>query len=231
MGLLVRRSICDTCSSNSKAGHQNLLSHGILHRDISIGNVLITEDESKGLLIDLDHAIRINRDQNSGETGSIGTKIFMSIGLLSQRDDQFRQHSFMDDLESMFWLLFWICVHYSGPDGSPVQSTYYEDWNFFSPMQLGTLKAGTVINPNFLSNAYKDFTDFYRPLAPCVDKLRSGVFPNGVCWQQEDRNLYKKMQDVLRAAMEDPSVIGDRPEPPRHHTRSKGSRGIMKGLP
>jgi hypothetical protein len=196
MGLLVRRSICNMCSSNSKVGHQRLFNHGILHRDISIGNVLITEDESKGFLIDLDHPIRINPNENSGENGRIGTKIFMSIGLLCQRDGQCRQHSFMDDLESMFWLLFWICVHYSGPDGSQVQSTDY-DWNFISPMNLGRLKAGTINDQNFPSNAREEFTDFYRPLAPCVDNLRRVVFPDGVCWEREDGNLYEKMQDVL----------------------------------
>jgi len=25
------------------------------------------------------------------------------------------QHLFMHDLESFFWVLFWICIHYDGP--------------------------------------------------------------------------------------------------------------------
>jgi hypothetical protein len=41
----------------------------MLHRDILTGNVLITEDEKKGFLIDLDHAIRISRKENSGAKG------------------------------------------------------------------------------------------------------------------------------------------------------------------
>jgi len=79
-------------SSNSRAGHQNLLlQKKILHRDISIGNVLITEDESEGFLIDLDHATRVDREETPGAEGRTGTKVFMSIGLLLQNDDQSRQ--------------------------------------------------------------------------------------------------------------------------------------------
>jgi len=68
MGPLVCRSIRDVDCSNSIAGHQNLLDQkNILHRDISIGNVLTTEDKNEGFLIDLDHAIRVNRERTSGE--------------------------------------------------------------------------------------------------------------------------------------------------------------------
>jgi serine/threonine protein kinase len=107
MGLLVLYLMCSESqfTSNSTIGHQNLLQQKkILHRDISIGNVLITEDENKGFLIDLDHANRVDRERPSGAKGRTGTGAFMSIGLLPQWDKL--PHSFMDDLESIFWLLF-----------------------------------------------------------------------------------------------------------------------------
>ena len=56
----------------------------MLHRGISIGNVLVTEDEKEGYLIDLDHAIKVDREGASGAKGRTGTKVFMSIGLLPQ---------------------------------------------------------------------------------------------------------------------------------------------------
>ena len=68
---------------------------------------MITEDESKGILIDLDHAIRVDREGTSGAKGRTGIKVFMSIGLLVQCDNQGGPpHSFMDDPESMFWVHF-----------------------------------------------------------------------------------------------------------------------------
>ena len=36
-----------------------------------------------------------------------GTRAFMAIGVLHEK------HSFMDDLESFFRVLFWICIHYN----------------------------------------------------------------------------------------------------------------------
>ena len=39
-----------------------------------------------------------------------GTKNFMAIGALYGEP-----HSFMYDMESIFWVLFWVCVHWDGP--------------------------------------------------------------------------------------------------------------------
>jgi hypothetical protein len=127
--------MCAQFTSNSTIGHRNRLQQKkILHGDISIGNVLITENKTEGFLIDLDHAIRVDREDASGAKGRTGTKVFMFIGLLLQWDNESRRpHGLIDDLESTPWLLSWICVHYSGPRCSQVGSTDYGEWNFRSP--------------------------------------------------------------------------------------------------
>ncbi|KAI1418951.1 hypothetical protein F5Y12DRAFT_789471 [Xylaria sp. FL1777] len=71
-------------------GHKCLRGAGIFHRDISINNVMINEDKERPL----------------GSKRQNWHKGFMAIGLL---DDE--QHSYMHDLESFFWVLFWICLH------------------------------------------------------------------------------------------------------------------------
>jgi hypothetical protein len=92
--------MCAQFISDSTIGHQNLLQQKkILHRDISIGNVVITESETEGFLVNLDHAIQVNREDASGAKGRIGSRAFMSIGLLLQWDNESRQpHNFMNDL-------------------------------------------------------------------------------------------------------------------------------------
>ncbi|KAB2569172.1 hypothetical protein DBV05_g12152 [Lasiodiplodia theobromae] len=91
-------------------GHESLLEKAkILHRDISIGNVLLNDAEDDGFLIDVDLAIKTDREEASGAPSKTGTKVFMAIGALYGED-----HSFMHDLESFFWLLFWICTHWNG---------------------------------------------------------------------------------------------------------------------
>jgi len=42
-------------------GHWNLLESGLLHRDISLNNILLKADGSGGILIDLDNAIDIEK--------------------------------------------------------------------------------------------------------------------------------------------------------------------------
>ena len=58
-------SFLETHISLSCPGHQNLWKKGILHRDISINNILLGNEGAKpgnrGLVIDLDMGIWINR--------------------------------------------------------------------------------------------------------------------------------------------------------------------------
>jgi serine/threonine protein kinase len=91
-------------------GHQSLRQKaGLLHRDISIGNLVVRKD-GRGMLIDLDLAAKEERSSASGAKGRTGTRAFMAIGVL-----QNRQHTYTHDLESFFWVLFWICIHYYSP--------------------------------------------------------------------------------------------------------------------
>ncbi|KAK0650802.1 hypothetical protein DIS24_g6524 [Lasiodiplodia hormozganensis] len=88
-------------------GYESLLEKAkILYRDISIGNVLLNNIEDDGFLINVDLAIKTDREEAFGAPSKTGTKVFMAIGALYGED-----YSFMHDLESFFWLLFWICTH------------------------------------------------------------------------------------------------------------------------
>ena len=56
---------------NSLLGHKNLWDNNILHRDISVNNILLSLDpvkeNNRGLIIDLDLAILINRTKSLAE--------------------------------------------------------------------------------------------------------------------------------------------------------------------
>lgn len=86
---------------------------------------MISEDESEGFLIDLDHAIEINREMNSGAKERTGTAAFMSIPILDSSINP-GPHSFMDDLESIFWLFFGLCTHLEGP--RKMRKNPYDNW-------------------------------------------------------------------------------------------------------
>lgn len=68
----------------------------------------------RAFVIDLNFAIKEQREESLGARAKIGTRAFMAIGVLYGK-----KHTFMHDLESFFWVFFWICIHYSEPNEKP----------------------------------------------------------------------------------------------------------------
>uniref|UniRef100_A0A8H7N259 non-specific serine/threonine protein kinase n=1 Tax=Bionectria ochroleuca TaxID=29856 RepID=A0A8H7N259_BIOOC len=188
-------------------GHESLHKAGFLHRDISINNLMMNEDDDNpswpSFLIDLDLAIKEQREGVSGAKGKTGTRAFMAIGALLGE-----QHSFMHDLESFFWVLFWICIHYDGPSKGRVVR-HYDRWNSVGTEELAKLKKGEVSDEgDFLKIAEANFTTYYHPLVQWVNRLRRKVFPNGERWKKPSEELYSLMKGILHEAQEDPRVLG-----------------------
>lgn len=87
-------------------GYESLHTQiGMLQCDISIGNLMMNEDDNNPLwrsfLIDLDLAIKEQREESLGARGKTGTRAYIAVGVLYGE-----KHSFMHDLESFFWVLF-----------------------------------------------------------------------------------------------------------------------------
>ncbi|OBS17101.1 hypothetical protein FPOA_12378 [Fusarium poae] len=178
-------------------GHESLHKAGLLHRDISINNLMINEDDDNpswpSFLIDLDLAITEPREAASGAKGKTGTRAFMAIGALLGE-----QHSFMHDLESFFWVLFWICIHYDGPDKSRAVPQF-DKWNYADMEELAKLKLGTVTKESiFVATITNNFTTYYNPLISLLNGLRKIVFPRDKPWEREDDKLYTRLREILR---------------------------------
>ncbi|KAG6022121.1 hypothetical protein E4U40_004848 [Claviceps sp. LM458 group G5] len=195
------------CLEGCIKGHKSLYDKGILHRDISINNLMINEDPGnlswKCFLIDLDFAISTEREKPSGAQGKTGTRTFMAIGLLEGAE-----HTFMHDLESFFWVLFWICIQYEGP-GKAIEPARYECWDYLPDTTLASLKSGVISDYKFSKPEKLGFTPYYQPLIPHVNKLRKEVFPGGEPLDKPFPELYSKMMNVLREAQKDPAVLAE----------------------
>ncbi|KAK3175350.1 hypothetical protein OEA41_002597 [Lepraria neglecta] len=109
-----------------------------------------------------------------------GTKIFMAIGALLGGP-----HSFMHDLESFFWVLFWICIHYDGLNKKGKVKhrivSKYEKWNYADEGELADLKKGLMVEEDGFDKIITGFAPGYKSLIPCVQELRKYIFPNGKC--------------------------------------------------
>ncbi|PPQ65253.1 hypothetical protein CVT24_011408 [Panaeolus cyanescens] len=90
----------------------------ILHRDISINNILYpkeSQDVTHGYLVDFEHrgiVIDAKERNTIKEQEMTGDPTFQSINLLRNKDPsnprQFQQrHDYLDDLESFFWVFIW----------------------------------------------------------------------------------------------------------------------------
>ncbi|KAK4133632.1 hypothetical protein BT67DRAFT_382143 [Trichocladium antarcticum] len=179
-------------------GHKSLRRKAsLLHRDISLNNLMINKD-NRGFLIDLDLAIDEQRASASGAKGKTGTWAFMAIGAL-----QGEQHSFMHDLESFFWVLFWISIHFHGPREDRVVPRF-DKWNYVDTDERAEDLAGLKLivvskEESFMRTTARYFTQYYQPLAPLMNGLRKIVFPGDKPWKREDETLYARMEEILRS--------------------------------
>ena len=114
----------------------------MLQRDISLNNLIVNEDDENrswpAFLIDLDLAIKEQRVNSSGVRGKTDMLAFMAIGILHANEE----HSFMHNLESFFWALFWICIHYDEQQARVVPR--FDKWNYADTEELSLLKLGIV---------------------------------------------------------------------------------------
>ena len=179
-------------------GYESLHTRaGMIQCDVSIGNLMMNEEDGNpswpSFLIDLDLAIKEQRQGYSGARSKTGTRAFMAIGVLYGE-----KHSFRHDLESFFWVLFWICIHYDGPNKESRVVPMFEKWNYVNTEELARLKKGEVADGgDFLRTAEENFTLYYRPLIESVNRLRKVVFPHGARRKEDDVRLYSQMKESL----------------------------------
>jgi len=186
-------------------GHESLRKAGFLHGDISIYNLMVNEDKENpswpSFLIDTDLATKESRGEAS-PTGSKAMKAFRAIGILLGEP-----RCFMHDLESFFWVLFWICIHYDAP-GQYTGPTVFDSWNFEDDSSVVRSKLSTIGEEStFLKIMEGSFTSYYKPLIPWVDRLRRKIFPDGRRWKKQDPELYFSMKRILREARKDNVVL------------------------
>ncbi|ODH39909.1 hypothetical protein ACO22_01738 [Paracoccidioides brasiliensis] len=119
----------------------------------------------------------------------------MTIGVLYGE-----KHCSLHDLESFFWVLFWICIHYDGRGkGSSVEE--FEKWNCMNTGELARAKKGVISDEgDFLRLAEDYFTPYYQSLIPCGNRLRRLVFPDGGRWKKPNFNLSRNMIETLQDA-------------------------------
>ncbi|KDQ29963.1 hypothetical protein PLEOSDRAFT_165648 [Pleurotus ostreatus PC15] len=102
-----------TCIADAMDAHQQAYELGILHRDISAGNILMTlqPENRRGFLIDWDHCIFLNdalKERTTTRVHRTGTWQFMSAYLTQNPGNA--SHTVVDDRESALHVLTYMAL-------------------------------------------------------------------------------------------------------------------------
>ncbi|RXW16572.1 hypothetical protein EST38_g9282, partial [Candolleomyces aberdarensis] len=101
-------------------GLRNLVCVELIHRDVSINNILLNEGGKKGnrgILIDLDMAMRAGRLKMSADFRT-GTRMYQSVAVLwscTVDEGDAPPHNHLDDLESCFYVFVHLMFLYVAP--------------------------------------------------------------------------------------------------------------------
>ncbi|KAJ3795723.1 protein kinase, partial [Lentinula aff. detonsa] len=113
---------------------------GILHRDLSSGNIMFRRKDGKiyGVLNDFDLSSRV-QDMSNGSTSNqrTGTRPFMSPDLLDP--DWEGGHLYRHDLESLFFIMLCLACRYKAPGIPATEPRPYAQW--FSGTDLEVFNA------------------------------------------------------------------------------------------
>ncbi|KZT29134.1 hypothetical protein NEOLEDRAFT_1086095 [Neolentinus lepideus HHB14362 ss-1] len=158
--------------------HRDLLDlAGILHRDISLNNIMLidmSDGSRKGLLIDLDYAAVYPEPENPapGFAARTGTTPFMACDLLSANGPVRHQPHW--DLESFLYVLIWICMVYSGPNNKrrnfDLGKSRLAGWTGGSFSVISERKSGTM--GRLFEKLLGGFPSYFADLKDCVYKWR-----------------------------------------------------------
>ncbi|KAJ2928040.1 hypothetical protein H1R20_g9059, partial [Candolleomyces eurysporus] len=164
-------------------GHKRLLENGVLNRDVSIQNILRgsprAEPGDRGILIDLDMAIRYGVDSGNPTDWRIGTCLYQSVMVLSSRNmPEPLVHDHLDDLESFLYVLTYVIhvydsqgVFHSIPNPLQLWNKCGDDHGILATLKESFLAQESI--PMDISSRWPDpclrvFHDFRSFIQSCV---------------------------------------------------------------
>ncbi|KAI9776690.1 MAG: hypothetical protein M1839_009417 [Geoglossum umbratile] len=169
-------------------GHKSLYQEGkILHRDVSVNNLIIADAESgedpRGILIDLDLA----KELGSGPSGArhrTGTMEFMAIEVLKRK-----AHTYRHDLESFFYVFLWVIIRYGRKaDKKLPETSRLRHWYAGSYEDIADMKQGHM---SVFEDITAEFPPMFEDVKGLAEELRDILFGTGRLFT----GTYKKPED------------------------------------
>ncbi|OAA80189.1 serine/threonine-protein kinase Sgk2 [Akanthomyces lecanii RCEF 1005] len=157
--------------------HLNLFREGILHRDISINNIIITEPNEEnhrfeGMLIDLDMAKARGEEDMTSQGHRTGTMEFMAYEVLLGRT-----HTYIHDLESFLYVLIWLCSQdgWHKPQARSIdepRANFVNEWRVGSLEEIATEKRAALVDIEKFDELLNRFPVFLGPVKKVCRQIR-----------------------------------------------------------
>lgn len=209
---------------------------GFVHRDISAKNLLIVKDGNGewgvGCLIDFEYLARVDREGSSAvgnRTVSFpiitaqfglfsllivkGTLPFLCLDALGDQKVPW-QHELRHDLESLFYVLVWICCTRKGPHND-VRAVDYKDsmlktWNTDTLENIHGNKFTRFSKKYYLeTRVFPEIDPYFDPIKPVLVNLRSLLFPDLQEKIKDLENDKKGIAERLRK-MQNPEAMDEK---------------------
>ncbi|KAI6144476.1 hypothetical protein BKA82DRAFT_30608 [Pisolithus tinctorius] len=184
---------------------QQALERGVLHRDCSINNTMIEDfaNGSHGFLLDWEFAVQVTL-QGEYDLGGTGTVPFLSVNILCQLKEAITKsgktnvplirksaslthifidhpttihHTFVDDIESLFYIFIWILILYDGPLGHERQDISHEKtllglWSEKAAEDLEIARCAkfTFLNDPSESRLDSEVSQYFQDLIPLANE-------------------------------------------------------------
>jgi Fungal protein kinase len=196
-----------------KAHKSLFLDHKILHRDVSLNNIILTNPKQtngySGMLIDFDLAVTVDEDyqnETSREKNMTGTLEYMAIQILEgtlTKETAGIDHTYRHDLESFFYVFLTLCIRYGWKSMAPKDPL--RAWYTGSFEDICRMKRGDIGRGGFDMFILNKFSPTFECLKGLARELRDILFGTGdlfVGTPKRPRTLYDPMIEAFEEAIQ-----------------------------
>ncbi|KAH8112602.1 hypothetical protein DFH11DRAFT_1783717 [Phellopilus nigrolimitatus] len=175
---------------------EDLINKRVLHRDISLRNLVLAKEDPKdpnsrrrGYIIDFDFAIETDEQDKEcakgRRTSCIGNAAFHGSGNDGQGKENKIKHAYYHDLESILYVLCWLCTAQEGPNNLQrsrdfiFKKSAIAQWagygkNDPTMEDIRQAKESHVSKAeNFDKYIVSQFAPYFQPLRKCIKDMRT----------------------------------------------------------
>ena len=198
-----------------KAHGSLLLNRKILHRDVSLNNIILTEPKQtgglSGMLIDFDLAVTVGEDgknERTEEQVMTGILEFIAIEILEgalRKDTSGIEHTYRHDLESFFYVFLSVCIRYGWDGGKAPTQNPLSTWYTGKLENISTIKRGHIETGGFDVHVLRKFSPTFECVKELARTLRDILFLKGALYTgtpQQPAALYNPIIKAFEDAME-----------------------------